>query len=556
MKTNYTNSGINTNKLTNDSWTCKPSKDGSLTCTKNLDSASTYHPSSNSNSSWQNFTYKPFLSASSASLASFQKIDLSGTKANKTDELIREIREGEQKKPSESARITHEICYLNMVLNKDMFDGLDFLYGNKSLEELKNIFEQKRSLVEELKSSTNQQPKLTDITSEKQLSPPPILEPESQYVPPPKLAQPIIKQQKIVTTTVSTEKEQFNYPPRLKPAGPLPVTEMLETSKIELDAQIKKHHSDMFDVYKKMKSISRFAKDSSIKNTLDDQLHSLVDKFAKSNPEYQKMLSNTDFPVLKQELVKIAQNNQKQENRTGVFFVNELLGISSANANPVVGIALVAEEIIALGGTTLISAIAANKAIEDYSKYQELEDKFNKPQVLATPINEQTGTKETFPDHSEKYLPLPGFSPIQTNTTAETFPVHEQVWQDLILYKDYLDTVEKINDRYPINGDLAGKKYPLSEELQELYPKGVLFKENGYPDFTPYADITVEVEGLTGNRKQDAKKANDASGFTETPEGKTWHHVEDGKTMQLVPEDLHYEVKHTGGAALLKNKVK
>ena len=103
-------------------------------------------------------------------------------------------------------------------------------------------------------------------------------------------------------------------------------------------------------------------------------------------------------------MVKIAQNNQKQENRTGVFFVNELLGISSANANPVVGIALVAEEIIALGGTTLISAIAANKAIEDYSKYQELEDKFNKPQVLATPINEQTGTKETFPDHSEKYL--------------------------------------------------------------------------------------------------------------------------------------------------------
>ena len=439
MKTNYTSSGINTNTPTRDSWVCKPSKDGSLTCTKNLDSASTYHPSNNSNSSWQNFTYKPFLSAASASLASFQKIDLSSTKTNnKTDELIREIREGEQKKPSESARITHEICYLNMVLNKDMFDGLDFPYGNKSLEELKNILEQKRSLLEELKSSTNQQPKLTDITSEKQLSPLPVLEPESQYVPTPKLAQPIIEQQKIINTTVSTEKEQFNYPPRLKPAGPLPVTEMLENSKIELDAQIKKQHSNMIDVYKKMKAISRFAKDDLIKNTLDDQLHSLVDKFAKSNPEYQKVLLNTDFPVLKQELVKIAQNNQKQENRTGVFFVNELLGISSADANPVLGIALVAEEIVALGGTTLVSAIVANKAIEDYSKYQELEDKFNKPQILSTPINKQTGTKETFPDHSEKYLPLPGFSPIQTNTpTTETFPVHEQDWKDLILYKDY-----------------------------------------------------------------------------------------------------------------------
>lgn len=437
MKINYTSSGINTNKPTIDSWVCKPSKDGSLTCTKNLDSASTYHPSSNNNSSWQNFTYKPFLSTAYASLASFQKIDLSSTKTNnKTDELIREIHEGEQKKPSESARITHEICSLNMVLNKDMFDGLDFPYGNKSLEELKNILEQKSSLVEELKSSTNQQPKLTDITSEKQLSPLPVLEPESQYVPIPKLAQPIIEQQKIVNTTVSTEKEQFNYPPRLKPAGPLPVTEMLENSKIELDAQIKKQHSNMIDVYKKMKSISRLAKNDLIKNTLDDQLHSLVDKFAKSNPKYQKLLSNTDFPVLKQELVKIVQNNQKQENRTGVFFVNELLGISSANATPVLGIALVAEEIVALGGTTLVSAIVANKAIEDYSKYQELEDKFNEPKVLSTPINEQTVTKETFPDHSEKYLPLPGFSPIQTKApTAETFPVHEQDWQDLILYK-------------------------------------------------------------------------------------------------------------------------
>lgn len=227
------------------------------------------------------------------------------------------------------------------------------------------------------------------------------------------------------------------------------------------------------------------------------------------------------------------------------------------NANPVLGIALVAEEIVALGGTTLVSAIVANKAIEDYSKYQELEDKFNKPQILSIPINKQTGTKETFPDHSEKYLPLPGFSPVQTNTpTAETFPVHEQDWQDLILYKDYLDTVEKINDRYPINGDLAGKQYPLSGELQVLYPKGVWFKENGYPDFTSYADITVEVEGLTGDHYKDFQKANKAAGLSKTPIGKTWHHVEDGKTMQLVPNDLHKSVGHTGGAASLKNKYK
>ena len=46
--------------------------------------------------------------------------------------------------------------------------------------------------------------------------------------------------------------------------------------------------------------------------------------------------------------------------------------------------------------------------------------------------------------------------------------------------------------------------------------------------------------------------ANKAAGLLETPYGKTWHHVEDGKTMQLVPENLH-KIGHTGGASLLKS---
>lgn len=35
-------------------------------------------------------------------------------------------------------------------------------------------------------------------------------------------------------------------------------------------------------------------------------------------------------------------------------------------------------------------------------------------------------------------------------------------------------------------------------------------------------------------------------------DGYTWHHVEDGRTMQLVPRDLHTAVKHTGGVAVIK----
>ena len=32
----------------------------------------------------------------------------------------------------------------------------------------------------------------------------------------------------------------------------------------------------------------------------------------------------------------------------------------------------------------------------------------------------------------------------------------------------------------------------------------------------------------------------------------TWHHVEDGKTMQLGPTGIHKDVKHTG-AAVIRN---
>jgi filamentous hemagglutinin len=86
--------------------------------------------------------------------------------------------------------------------------------------------------------------------------------------------------------------------------------------------------------------------------------------------------------------------------------------------------------------------------------------------------------------------------------------------------------------------------------------KGLRFKNTGYPDFEPYAMTlpngrkTVRIE-LTGSRRADAALANKAAKLEETPEGYTWHHVEDGSTMMLVPLDLHRVVGHTGGAAKL-----
>jgi hypothetical protein len=47
--------------------------------------------------------------------------------------------------------------------------------------------------------------------------------------------------------------------------------------------------------------------------------------------------------------------------------------------------------------------------------------------------------------------------------------------------------------------------------------------------------------------------ANQAVGLSKTPTGYVWHHVEDGLTMQLVPQDIHNAARHTGGSAVIRN---
>jgi len=85
---------------------------------------------------------------------------------------------------------------------------------------------------------------------------------------------------------------------------------------------------------------------------------------------------------------------------------------------------------------------------------------------------------------------------------------------------------------------------------------GNLLKEEkggreGFSDFSPYAKAKVNVAGLKGDHYYDFKMANEALGLKSTPKGYTWHHVEDGMTMMLVPSDVHSAVRHTGGASLI-----
>jgi len=108
-------------------------------------------------------------------------------------------------------------------------------------------------------------------------------------------------------------------------------------------------------------------------------------------------------------------------------------------------------------------------------------------------------------------------------------------------------SISRIGGRLPINSKYAGK----------IHPSGVRFNAQGFPDFSPYAKAQVKLESLTGVPRVDNKLANQAAGFGDAgtaPKGYVWHHVEDGKTMQLVPFELHDATRHTGGTAIIRNR--
>ena len=117
--------------------------------------------------------------------------------------------------------------------------------------------------------------------------------------------------------------------------------------------------------------------------------------------------------------------------------------------------------------------------------------------------------------------------------------------------------VKLINGRQPRNSEYAGKTYPrekLSDDLKRKYQHEIPFTGTGHPDFSRYAIKKVEIK-VTG-KKSDFSAADRAAGYSKRPEGYTWHHHHDGKSMYLVPTDIHDAVKHTGGRAVHKEKAR
>ncbi|OEE51392.1 hypothetical protein A1OS_22750, partial [Enterovibrio norvegicus] len=112
---------------------------------------------------------------------------------------------------------------------------------------------------------------------------------------------------------------------------------------------------------------------------------------------------------------------------------------------------------------------------------------------------------------------------------------------------------KKIGGHKIINSDLAGTT---------VKTKGgdVRFDSDGFPDFTPYSQKTVRVEGLTGDMANDVPLAMERAGITTYDKTKyVWHHHQDAKSMMLVPKNVHSVrnggVAHTGGRAVINHNL-
>jgi DNase/tRNase domain of colicin-like bacteriocin len=128
------------------------------------------------------------------------------------------------------------------------------------------------------------------------------------------------------------------------------------------------------------------------------------------------------------------------------------------------------------------------------------------------------------------------------------------------------DPEVKYGSQLPTRGTWSGDK-GNSKWTSEDGKYSIDYKD-GYPDFStaktpdgrPAVHTEVEIP-QTGKNSTDFSEANKAAGFKETPEGYTWHHKEDGVTMQLVDSKVHDRsmsrggsgASHTGGASVVKD---
>lgn len=108
------------------------------------------------------------------------------------------------------------------------------------------------------------------------------------------------------------------------------------------------------------------------------------------------------------------------------------------------------------------------------------------------------------------------------------------------------------------------------EILEKNKIEGVVFKD-GEPDFSVVSEGTVKIDNFSEERNKNYTQADEALAEQWTKEGKdgkewtaddikkyrqennlTWHERSDMKTMDLVPQEVHGNIPHSGGISAKK----
>lgn len=130
---------------------------------------------------------------------------------------------------------------------------------------------------------------------------------------------------------------------------------------------------------------------------------------------------------------------------------------------------------------------------------------------------------------------------------------HRQIFKEQKAAAQKLEKAAKVK---PVNGNLmggheyAGGYKPLPERLHAKYGTHIPFTEDGFPDFSRFVRKEVKIK-VQGNRRIDSRNAWAAAKMKKEP-GWTWHHHQDGTTMQLVPYELHKRVGHNGSFSIYR----
>ena len=86
----------------------------------------------------------------------------------------------------------------------------------------------------------------------------------------------------------------------------------------------------------------------------------------------------------------------------------------------------------------------------------------------------------------------------------------------------------------------------------------VTYNKDGYPDFKPYSkgEVPIDMKGNGGDfsKADQAYRQQIGDPNWQRPKDYTWHHHQDGRTMQLVPSKINAEFSHTGGASMARGR--